>query len=232
MFLKHRSNKKELLDEENIPKKDLYENLKELNTINYFLGGYNVSLRGFRKLIKQNRTVKTILDIGFGGGDSIKQFIKYSKKNKQEFFIYGVDMKRDCCSYADQNLKGYENFELICDDYRNIKPELLKKIDLVHASLFLHHLTDTQIIELFQFCKEHNCILLINDLHRHWLAYLSIKTLTKLFSKSYLVKNDAPLSVKRGFKKNELINLLNKAGYTSYSVSWSWAFRYMLIGYK
>ena len=50
----------------------------------------------------------------------------------------------------------------------------------------------------------------INDLHRHPLAYHSIRILTSLFSKSYLVKNDAPLSVLRGFKKKELEDLLIK----------------------
>jgi len=44
-----------------------------------------------------------------------------------------------------------------------------------------------------------------------------------------LVKNDAPLSVKRGFKKNELIALLEKAGFKNYTVQWSWAFRFIII---
>jgi hypothetical protein len=56
--------------------------------------------------------------------------------------------------------------------------------------------------------------------------------LTALFSKSYLVKNDAPLSVKRGFKKSELISLLKKAGFTDYSVKWSWAFRYKIVAHE
>ena len=68
-----------------------------------------------------------------------------------------------------------------------------------------------------------------NDLHRNQFAYYSIKFLTAIFSKSYLVKNDAPSSVKRGFKKRELITLLEKAGYKNYSVKWSWAFRYIII---
>jgi hypothetical protein len=69
----------------------------------------------------------------------------------------------------------------------------------------------------------------INDLHRHAFAYYSIRALTRLFSKSYLVKNDAPLSVLRGFKKKEFISLLNQAGIPNYTIRWRWAFRWLII---
>ena len=69
----------------------------------------------------------------------------------------------------------------------------------------------------------------INDLHRHPFAYYSIRILTSLFSKSYLVKNDAPLSVLRGFKKKELSALLDKAGISNYTIQWKWAFRWLVI---
>jgi hypothetical protein len=60
-------------------------------------------------------------------------------------------------------------------------------------------------------------------------AYHSIRILTSLFSKSYLVKNDAPLSVLRGFKKRELTTLLDKAGISKYTIKWRWAFRWLVI---
>ena len=69
----------------------------------------------------------------------------------------------------------------------------------------------------------------INDLHRHPVAYYSIKLLSLLFSKSYLVKNDAPLSVKRGFKRNEIIACLANAGISDFSIKWKWAFRWLVI---
>ena len=68
----------------------------------------------------------------------------------------------------------------------------------------------------------------INDLQRNWFAYHSIKLITKIFSSSYLVKNDAPLSVARGFHKSEWEQLLQEAGIKNYSVEWKWAFRYLI----
>ena len=228
MQFRHRSGEKEYLDGDDIATADLYRNLDELDIINSRLGGYNASLNGLAKLLKADSGIETILDIGFGGGDSIKQLGKFANRNNKQLFFYGVDLKQDCVNYAEKNLSAMQNKELICDDYRNIHGSLLQKIDVIHCSLFLHHLKNEEIIDLFKFCKANQCIVLANDLHRHWLAYYSIKILTGIFSKSYLVKNDAPISVKRGFKKDELVSLLQQAGYTQYSVKWSWAFRYII----
>ena len=69
----------------------------------------------------------------------------------------------------------------------------------------------------------------INDLHRHTLAYYSIKWLSSLFSKSYLVKNDAPLSVARGFTKNEWEQIFKSSGIANFAINWKWAFRHLII---
>lgn len=224
-----RSYAKEFLDFDDIKPADLNRNLIELDHINTYLGGYNASRKGLKKLFNKALEIKTIMDIGFGGGDSIKQLALYTDKLNKKIFFYGVDIKKDCIDYAETNLSAINNKQLICADYRNISAELLDDIDVIHCSLFLHHLTDEEIVSLFKFCRAHGCIILTNDLHRHWLAYYSIKVLTGIFSKSYLVKNDAPLSVKRGFKKKELVSFLERAGYKHYSVTWSWAFRFILI---
>jgi 2-polyprenyl-3-methyl-5-hydroxy-6-metoxy-1,4-benzoquinol methylase len=229
MHLRRRSNEKEYLDGDDIATTDLCLNLSELDVINRYLGGYKASLNGLKEILRSNKKINTILDIGFGGGDSIKQFAIYSAKNNLDHFYYGVDLKRDCISYAEKNLSPLKNKELICDDFRNISTDLLSKIDIIHSSLFLHHLSNDEIIGLLKFAKSNNCTFLANDLHRHWLAYYSIKFLTALFSKSYLVKNDAPISVKRGFKKAEIESLLKQSGFTDFSVKWSWAFRYIII---
>jgi len=228
MRLKYRSDQKEYLDEDGIETKDLFRNLKELDVINALLGGYNASRKGFLRLLNEKK-ISTVLDIGFGGGDSIKLLSDLAGKRKKDVFFYGVDLKQDCINYASKNLSAILNKELLCCDYRAISSELLKKIDLIHCSLFLHHLNNEEIIGLFKFARANNCIILANDIHRHSFAYYSIKWLTALFSKSYLVKNDAAVSVTRGFRKKELLALLAESGYKEYSVTWSWAFRYIII---
>src|SRR5438105_9270617 len=75
-----RSQEKEFLDHDNIERKDLYRNLYELHIINKYLGGYAASRKGLKTILKK-RPVRTVLDIGCGGGDSIRQLYKVFEKN-------------------------------------------------------------------------------------------------------------------------------------------------------
>ena len=86
-------------------------------------------------------------------------------------------------------------------------------------------------MELIKFAQANKSTLIINDLERNAVAHYSIKLLTKLFSKSYLVKNDAPLSVLRGFKKTEWKNIIQQSRAKNFSIKYKWAFRHQVIIY-
>jgi 2-polyprenyl-3-methyl-5-hydroxy-6-metoxy-1,4-benzoquinol methylase len=227
-MLKYRSTQKELLDADDIPTADLFQNLKELDTINTLLGGYNITFSALKKIIEP-RKFYTLIDIGCGGGDTLKHIKKWQTKKHLNLNLVGIDLKPVCIEYANQQNPA-QNIHYICDDYRNMFQHV-DNIDIIHACLFCHHLTETQLIELIRFALERGITLIINDLERNPIAYYAIKTLTHLFSKSYLVKNDAPLSVARGFKKKEWIAIINKAGATHFSVKNKWAFRHEIIIY-
>jgi 2-polyprenyl-3-methyl-5-hydroxy-6-metoxy-1,4-benzoquinol methylase len=227
-MFKNRSIKKELLDAEQIPEIDLFQNLKELHVINSLLGGYQISLNALKKIDFNNQPLK-LVDIGSGGGDTLKTIFNWSKKHNKEIKLYGIDFKKTCVDYSNQN-EPNESLNFICDDYRNIHLHV-NEVNIIHASLFCHHLSTIQIIELIQFAIKHKAILIVNDLERNRFAYYSIKFLTMLFSKSYLVKNDAPLSVLRGFKKNEWLVMIQQAGAKKYTVKNKWAFRHEVVVY-
>ena len=227
---KIRSAEKEYLDAPHIPQRALFQNLSELDTINRLLGGYRVLLRGVKKLLPfaTDQPIR-ILDIGSGGGDSLANiYRRFHSRYKLE--LTGLDLKSDCIKYAN---KRHENcpIEFIESDYRDrIGRVEATTFDIMTASLFCHHLTDSDLIELFIWMSQKARIgFVINDLERHPLAYHSIRILTKLFSKSYLVKHDAPLSVRRGFKRKELKSLLERAGIQNYQIEWRWAFRWLII---
>jgi SAM-dependent methyltransferase len=227
-LLTHRSYQKELLDADDIPTADLFQNLKELDRINTLLGGYNITFSALKKIVKPEKTY-TLIDIGCGGGDTLKHIKRWQLRKKLNLKLIGIDLKPVCIDYASRQNEG-QNIELICDDYRNMFLHV-PHIDIIHACLFCHHLTETQLIELIQFATERRITLVINDLERNPIAYYAIKLLTGLFSKSYLVKNDAPLSVARGFKKKEWLDIIKKAGATHFSVKNKWAFRHEIIVY-
>jgi len=223
-----RSHKDELLDADDIPAADLFQNLKELDTINTLLGGYKISLSALHTVI-QNDKPYTLVDIGCGGGDTLKYIFNWNKGAKKNLSLIGIDIKPVCIEYAKTNTAKLP-IRYICDDYRCLY-EHESSVDIIHASLFCHHLTEEQLVELVTFALKHKAILIVNDLERNPIAYYSIKWLTRLFSKSYLVKNDAPLSVARGFKKREWAAILSKAGATNFTIKNKWAFRHQVIVY-
>lgn len=109
------------------------------------------------------------------------------------------------------------------------------QFDFALACLFTHHLPNPEIIKLIKWCNVNaKQGFIINDLHRHFLAYYSIAWLTQIFSKSYLVKNDAKLSVARGFIKNDWLQIIEKSNveFSKIHLKWAWAFRWLVIGKK
>jgi 2-polyprenyl-3-methyl-5-hydroxy-6-metoxy-1,4-benzoquinol methylase len=222
-----RSHQKELLDAEEIPVKDLYKNLDELHFINKTLGGYGISLSALKTAAPHSAT---IVDIGCGGGNMLNEIRRWGIKHKRNDRLIGIDLKQDCINYAIDKGFDRQGIRFIRDDYRAISKHV-DKIDIIHACLFTHHLDDKQVTDLIAFARETGATLVINDLERNAVAYYLIKWLTALFSKSYLVKNDAPLSVARGFKKADWQRYIREAGAIRYSLSWKWAFRHQVIIY-
>ncbi|MEP6684485.1 MAG: methyltransferase domain-containing protein [Parafilimonas sp.] len=224
--LRHRSYKKELLDKDDIPFTDIRRNMQELNTINTWLGGHAITLAGFKKLLQNKKSIH-VCEIGCGDGNNLFQLYKWCKKNKIEFSCTGIDIKPECIETAKKDYV-IENAIWFAQDYKTVT--FKTKPDIIFSSLFCHHFEDVQLIYQLQWMKQNSTIgFFINDLQRNWFAYHSIKIITQFFSTSYLVKNDAPLSVARGFHKKEWIRLLNEAGIKNYMVDWKWAFRYLII---
>jgi SAM-dependent methyltransferase len=226
-----RSYQQELLDRDDIPFADIKKNMQELDFINTHLGGHKITLSGFKSLLKKQPALKlkmiSVLEIGCGGGDNLRVIKKFCEQNKIQVRLTGVDINPHCIEFARSRAEN-NGIEFIASDYKLV--ELEQKPGIVFSSLFCHHFNDEELKQIFNWMKENSSIgFFINDLHRHRLAYYSIKWLTKLFSKSYLVKNDAPLSVMRGFKKAELKNLFEQVSLDHAMLKWKWAFRWLLI---
>jgi 2-polyprenyl-3-methyl-5-hydroxy-6-metoxy-1,4-benzoquinol methylase len=230
-MFQQRSSLTELIDESGIPFSDWEVCLKELNTVNTFLGGHAITIEGMKSILMQSNATNeiTICEIGCGGGDNLKAINNWNAKQKNDLKIsfIGVDINKACTDFAAKNCTGV-NARFICSDYRTADFGM-QKPDIIFNSLFCHHFTDDQLTEMLVWMK-HNSKLgfFINDLQRHPVAYHSIKILTRIFSKSYLVKNDGPISVLRGFHKDEWQSLMRRAGIAHYSIAWKWAFRYLV----
>lgn len=227
--LTHRSYEKEFLDRDDIPFEDIKRNMIELDIINTRLGGHAITIKGLQDLLdKQNETDKElfICEIGCGGGDNLRVLKKWMDKKDSKARFTGIDINKECVAFA----KSQDMNKGICfihSDYRQMYFD--EEPDIIFSSLFCHHFTDEQLVEMMQWMQQNSKLgFFINDLHRHELAYYSIKAITSIVSKSYLVKNDAPLSVRRGFIKKEWEAILRAANILNFKIQWQWAFRWLI----
>lgn len=219
--LQTRSAELEIMDDLDCHGEVVDQTLRELEIINRLLGGDHVTIDGIRKLV--SKTDLTIADFGCGGGDLARKIVDWGKKKGFDLHLTGIDANPHIIAFAK---KHYPEISFLAQNVF----DNTTTYDIITATLFVHHFDDNELIELFRSMKAHSRIgVVINDIHRHSLSYYSIKWLTKLFSKSDMVKFDAPLSVRRAFKKRELIEILAKAGIKNYQLKWKWAFRYQLI---
>jgi len=222
MFLKKYS-QPELMDDFSIQDERIDLALRELRLINYFLGGNTGSKRGVSKMISNLSNDKIyLLDAGSGSSDVLNDLKKKHKSVK----VISLDRNKRVCNFIKKN----SNFKpmVVCADTFNL-PFKNKSIDIIHASLFLHHFDNERLKNILRnFTEVAKQGIVINDLRRSLLAFLGIKILTILFSRSELVKSDAPISVRKGFVKSELTDLLKEMHFSNYEVGRKWAFRWLI----
>ena len=203
--------------------------MKELNTINTYLGGHAISLAGVKKILGCGELPPNIIicEIGCGGGDNLKAIASWCGKNNTAASFIGIDIKPECIEFAQQQYPDL-NAEWICSDYR-LADFQQGQPTIIFSSLFCHHFNNTELVTMLQWMKNNaQRGFFINEIHRHSLAYYSIKMITQICSRSYLVKNDAPISVMRAFKIKEWKSLFKKAGINNYAIEWKWAFRHLI----
>ncbi len=245
--LSYRSNEKELIDDLELDNDALRQNLEELALINKYLGGNQVTVSGLSHLIsdfrfsiadslslskseiENHKSEIKIADLGCGGGDMLMVMADWAKKRSINAQFIGIDANDFMINFGTKRTANYTNISYLHQDiYSDEFKE--KSFDIVTMTLFCHHFSEESLIKLLQQLKKQTRIgIVINDIHRHWFAYHSIAWITKLFLKSYLVKNDAKLSVWRAFIREDLEKIIQKSGFTNYSIRWKWAFRWEVV---
>jgi SAM-dependent methyltransferase len=236
MFSK-RSAEKELMDDLALDDAALTRNLQELEAVNHWLGARTTLIRALDEVCRRDprlldgRTV-TIADLGCGGGDLLRAVHEWADAKPLAVELVGIDANPFMVRHAAERSRAFSEIRF---ETANVLSDAFKtmRFDIVCLNTFCHHLSDADLIKLLKQLETQTAsAIIVNDLHRHWIAYLSIKWISRLFDFSYLARHDGPLSVLRAFRKRELIDLIELADFDRYRIRWRWAFRWEVILWK
>ena len=225
----NRSSETEIMDDFTMKGVLFRDTLDKLEIINRLLGGNKVTIKGLKELLKNKSKNKiiTIVDLGCGHGDILRDIAKFGRKNNYTFRLIGIDAniaaidyaKELSCEYSELSFKAIDIFS---DDFKK------QSYDIVLCTLFLHHFKNNELISFLKMAIERATIgVVVNDLHRHKLAYYLFK-LIGFFIKNKMIREDGLTSILRAFKKKDLENI-SKQIKVYFSIQWKWAFRYLWI---
>ena len=225
----HRSSEMEIMDDFTMEGALFRDTLDKLEIINRFLGGNSVTINGLKKLLKnqpKNKTI-TIVDLGCGNGDILRDISKFGRKNNYSFKLIGIDANLAATEYAKELSKEYselsfKTMDILSEDFKK------QSYDVVLCTLFLHHFKNEELISFLKTTTDKATIgVVVNDLHRHKLAYYLFK-LIGFFIKNKMVRQDGLTSILRAFKRKDLENIAKEIK-VHFSIEWKWAFRYLWI---
>ena len=225
----YRSEAAEIMDDLNYNGPILHDALDKLAKINQWLGGNKVTINGLKKVLRDHPKEDqiTIIDIGCGSGDILRLVSRFGAQQGYNFRLLGIDANPHTVAYARASSKAYEHIEFKTLD---VFSEEFKQLnyDLVLTTLFLHHFNEDELVMLLtSVVSKAKLGVVVNDLHRHKLAYYLFKLLCLTIKNDTIVK-DGLTSILRGFKKPEL-EMLSKQLNVEYKILWKWAFRFQWI---
>lgn len=232
MFVRttYRSTEAEIMDNLSMEGEMLRKTLDQIAAINKWLGGNKATIQGLHTLLRSAPAGSTIsiIDLGCGSGDMLRAVAEYGRKNNYIFKLTGIDANEFTVNYARKLSANYPEIRYLkMDVLADAFPE--PAYDIALATLFLHHFKNEEIEGMLgSLAEKASTGIVINDLHRSSTAWYLFRFIS-IFISNPMVRKDGAISVLRGFKKKELVNMSKKIKDTTSSIHWKWAFRYQWI---
>ena len=204
--------------------------LKDINRVNRFLGGYQITLDAvFQMISEESKKSYTILDMGCAEGTMLRKLAMEARKRKIDLKLIGIDMNAQGLELARRYSQDFPEINFIQGDI--LQTDFSKmEIDLVMTTLTLHHFSNAGVLQFVdRFAQLASLGVVINDLHRSPLAYYLFKAFSFFFIRTAIAKKDGLLSIRRAFKKKELQAYAAQLPDVSHRIKWKWAFRYVWI---
>jgi 2-polyprenyl-3-methyl-5-hydroxy-6-metoxy-1,4-benzoquinol methylase len=216
----------EIMDDPGQSEADFSAALDGLETLNRVTFAYPPLLAFLDRLVaEEGLTSLSLLDVGAGGGDALRVVSRWGARRGIALDLWGLD--RSAWAERHAKARGTEA-GWITSDVFDLPPD--RRFDVVTCGLFTHHLPDETLVRFLRWLPQHTLRRwLILDLHRHWIPWAAVWAGTRLMRMHPMVSHDGPVSIMRGFVREDWTRLLAEAGVAA-EVRWVPLFRWAVSG--
>jgi len=219
----------ELMDQPGLDPHRHHQALNGLRRINWLSGSAGIvwpSIRQLARRLGSNRI--RVLDVASGGGDVAIALWRLARRRGLHLTILGCDISPQAVEFA-KTRSSVAGTDIKFCTHDVLRQELPETWDVVMSSLFLHHLTHLEAVDLLcRMARATQHLLLINDLRRSVPNYVLAQVVCRLLTRSPVVHNDGPSSVAASFTLAEVRSLCVQAQLAPVTIERRWPFRFLL----
>lgn len=166
-----------------------------------------------------------VLDLACGAGDVAIALRRRARRSGLPIDLHACDVSPRALEHARTRAEacGADVEFFTCD----VLSALPQGYDVYVCTLFLHHLRESEAVELLRGMASGRA-LLASDLVRSRPGYWAARVGTRFLTRSPVVHADAAVSVERAFTPTELHALADAAGLGGARIRPHWPFRMML----
>ena len=210
---KQRSHRLEHIDTGNYTADEYEDCIGELQLVNRWIGdAQSLKATLLREVEGQRLKSFSLLDIGAGSGELLRVVAMWARQTHRQLRAVGLDMNERMVESIVEESERFDEISSVRGDALRL-PFADAEFDYVICSLFTHHLLDDQVVQVLnEMSRVAKRRIFVIDLHRHPVAYFLYTTVGKLILHNRLVRHDGALSILRGFKSYELLELAQRAG--------------------
>lgn len=199
----------ELLDDPGADPSRVTESLRNIARANRWFGGASAVRYGLSRTLGATRAGSelTLADLGTGLGDLPQVAVRWGAARGIRIRPIGVELNRIAAGLAAR--RGLPTV-LAC---AGAPPFRDRSVDVVLVSQVAHHLTSRSVVELLRTCDRlARRAVIVADLRRSRFATSAFWGGAQLLGFDDVTIADGMTSIRRGFSRRELLDLLSRAG--------------------